>query len=256
MRCVDIASSGNVAQGWTSFARDSIGSAPSRTSTRRSWHDAATRVFGPDLVDVAYEPWRAVRSTVLRLGPSSRAPAIRSDDGEAVELATGQHLGRQTTRNPACLDAPPLRPAVDGFVWGYGMPPATRKSGWTSLSDLEPDPTFDELACGPADADFDRRRPDACGGHCDERPLTGVRAVSGSQPVSARDVYLRYAPGSTAFRYLVRGDEVRRLIETANARWVGVEVRTARWTRRRARGWVLAGALRDPPTAVGSVRAP
>jgi len=200
-------------------------------------------LFGPDLVDVAYEPWRAVGSTTLRLGPSSRAPAVKSDSGESIELAAGQHLGRQTTRNPGCLDAPPLRPAVEGFVWGYCLPPVTRKSGWMLLSDLEPDPALERLACGPANADFDRRRPDAGGGHCDGRPLTGERPLSGPARVSARDVYLRYAPGSTAFRYLVRGDEVRRLIQTANARWIGVEVRTARWTRRGARGWVMASTL-------------
>jgi hypothetical protein len=111
------------------------------------------------------------------------------------------------------------------------------------LAALEPDPAFEHLACGPANADFDRRRPDACGGHCDGRPLTGVRAVSGSARVSARDVYLRWAPGSTAFRYLVRGDEVRRLAQTANARWIGVEVQSGRWARRRLRGWILGSAL-------------
>jgi hypothetical protein len=200
-------------------------------------------LFGPDLVDVAYEPWLAVRSTTLRLGPSSRAPAVTSDSGESIQLAIGQHLGRQTMRNPDCRDTPPLRAAVNGFVWGYCMPPVTRKSGWMLLSALEADPAFERLACGPANADFDRRRPDACGGHCDGRPLAGVRPVSGSARVSARDVYLRWAPGSTAFRYLVRGDEVRQLIQTANARWIGVEVRTARWAHRRARGWMLRSAL-------------
>jgi hypothetical protein len=200
-------------------------------------------LFGPDLVDVAYEPWSAVRSTALRVGPNSRAPAVKSDSGESIELGAGQHLGRQTTRNPDCLDTPPLRAAVGGFVWGYCMPPVTRKSGWMLLAALEPDPAFEHLACGPANADFDRRRPDACGGHCDGRPLTGVRAVSGSARVSARDVYLRWAPGSTAFRYLVRGDEVRRLAQTANARWIGVEVQSGRWARRRLRGWILGSAL-------------
>jgi hypothetical protein len=198
---------------------------------------------GPDLVDVAYEPWVAVRSTTLRLGPSSRAPAVKSDSGESIQLGVGQHLGRQTTRNPDCRDTPPLRAAVDGFVWGYCMPPVTRKSGWMLLSALEADPEFEGLACGPANADFDRRRPAACGGHCDGRPLSGVRPVSGSARVSARDVYLRWAPGSTAFRYLVRGDEVRQLVQTANARWIGVEVRAARWASRRTRGWVLRSAV-------------
>jgi hypothetical protein len=200
-------------------------------------------LFGTDRVDVAYEPWRAVRSTVLRVGPSTRAAAVTSDSGESVELRAGQHLGRQTTRNPGCLDSPPLRAAVDGFVWGYGMPPASRKSGWMLLSDLEPDPRFQGLACGPANADFDRRRPQACGGHCDGQPLPDVRGASGSARVIASDVYLRWAPGSTAFRYLVRDDEVRRLAQTANGRWIGVAVQTAQWASPRTRGWVLGSAL-------------
>jgi hypothetical protein len=199
-------------------------------------------LYGPDQVDVAYEPWRAVRATTLRLGPSAGAPIVISDR-EPVGLVIGQHLGRQTTRNPRCLHAPPLRRAVDGFVWGYCMAPATRKSGWMALADLEPDPQLDELACGPANADFDRRHPDACGGHCDGRALTGVRALSGSASVEADDLYLRYAPGSTAFRYLVRGDRVRRIARTANARWTGVEVTDARWAPARVRGWALASAL-------------
>jgi hypothetical protein len=200
-------------------------------------------IFGPDRVDVAHEPWRAVRSTALRLGPSMQAPAVLADTGEPVELAADQHLGRQTTRNPACLDAPPLRAAVDGFVWGYCMPPATRKSGWMRLSDLERDPALEQLACGPAGADFDRRRPQACGGHCDGRSLTGVQGATGTAVVTAREVYLRYAPGSTAFRYLVRGDAVRRVVQSRNRSWTGVEVRTARWAGRGTRGWVLARTL-------------
>jgi hypothetical protein len=199
-------------------------------------------LFGTDRVDVGYEPWRAVAPTALRLGPSPDAPVVIGRNGP-VELAADQRFGRQTTRNPGCLDRPPLRPAVDGFVWGYCMPPVTRKSGWMLLADLQPDPEFEQLACGPARADFDRRRPDACGGHCDGSPLTGVRSRSGRARVSAREVYLRYAPGSTAYRYLVQGDEVRQLVQTANGRWIGVEVTRARWARPGGRGWVLAGTL-------------
>jgi hypothetical protein len=201
-------------------------------------------LFGPDRVDVAYEPWRALELAALRVGPSSGSPVVLADSGEEVELAAGQHLGRQTTRNPACLDRPPLRAAVDGFAWGYCLPPAIRKSGWMRLAELEADPAFDGLACGPAGADFDRRRPQACDGHCDGRPLTGLRPASGSAEVTARDLYLRYAPHGTAFRYLVGGDQVRLLVQWQSAdAWFGVEVRCARWTPRRARGWVLAGGL-------------
>ena len=75
---------------------------------------------------MGYEPWQAVRDTTLRVGPSAQAPPVLSDAGEPVALAAGQHLGRQTTRNPGCLDAPPLRASVNGYVWGYCLPPAVR----------------------------------------------------------------------------------------------------------------------------------
>jgi hypothetical protein len=202
-------------------------------------------VFGTDQVDVAYEPWRALRAAPLRIGPSPRAPQVVSDGGEPVGLTVGQHLGRQSTRNPGCQNRPPLRGSVNGFVWGYCLSPAVGKSGWMRRVDLEPDLALERLACGPANADFDRRRPQACGGHCDGRPLRGVRDASGSAVVEADEVYLRYAPGSTAFRYLVRGDRVRRLLRSGNAQWTAIEVRTARWTGRGTRGWVLTSALRS-----------
>jgi hypothetical protein len=202
-------------------------------------------LYGTDQVDIAYEPWKALAPTVLHLGPDPEAPAVLADNGGVVALESGQHLGRQTTRNPRCLDTPPLRPAVAGFVWGYCIPPATPKSGWMRLADLEPDPRAEPLACGPAGADFDRRDSTSCGGHCDGRPVSAFTATSAEATIAARDVYLRYAPGSTAFRYLVRGDRVRRLVNGRgdDAGWTGVEVRRARWTSTGARGWLLVRAL-------------
>jgi hypothetical protein len=202
-------------------------------------------LYGADQVDVAYEPWRALTRTTLRLGTDAQAPAVLADDGSVVVLEAGQHFGRQSTRNPGCVDRPPLRPAVAGFVWGYCLPPATRKSGWMQVVDLEPDLDVERRACGPAGADFDRRDPSSCAGHCDGRPVSAFAQTSGDAGVVASDVYLRYAPGSTAFRYLVRGDLVRRLVEGRgeHAGWTGVEVRRARWTATGARGWLLATAL-------------
>jgi hypothetical protein len=59
--------------------------------------------------------------------------------------------------------------------------------------------------------------------------------------VRSREVYLRYAPGSTAFRYLVAEDEVRRL--AAWRLWTGVAIRRARWAPPGTRGWVLTSTL-------------
>jgi hypothetical protein len=182
-------------------------------------------------------------ATTLRVGPDPGAPVVLADSGDPVRVGVDDHFGRQTVRNPACLDRPPLRAALNGYAWGYAMPPAVRKSGWARLADLAPAPAHDELACGPAGVDFDRRHPRACGGHCDGRALKGVRELSGAAAVTAREVYLRYAPGSAAFRYLVDGDEVRLLAQWRAARWFGVEVRRARWAPRGARGWVLASGV-------------
>lgn len=199
------------------------------------------RVYGADQVDVAYEPWIAREETALRVGPGSSAAVVVADDGRECVMRAGDSPGRQSTRNPRCLRRPPLRAAVDGYVWGYllrrGYP---AKSGWARAAFLRRDSDY-RLICGPAGADFDRRRPDDCEGRCDGRPLSGVDRVAGGRVVSAREAYLRLNPRGAAFRYLVPGDEVRRL-----ARWedfTAVEVLDGRWTTTGARGWVLSSAL-------------
>src|SRR5215218_6836403 len=83
--------------------RDVSGAVSVRTVPGRATDRAATRVltlppglFGPDQVDVAYDPWLALAATGLHVGPTSRSPVVLSDSGEAVSLGIGQHLGRQT----------------------------------------------------------------------------------------------------------------------------------------------------------------
>jgi len=203
------------------------------------------RIYGPDLVDVAYEPWRAVAFAKMRVGPSVAAPVVLARD-EVVVVEPGLHFGRQSTRNPRCLDHPPLRLAVDGFVWGYVLAPGHRKSGWIPLAVLERDLGLDREACGPAGADFDRRDPTSCRGHCDGRPLAGVERAVGDAVVTARETYLRYSPRGTAYRYLVRGDAVRRLCRWrfGNNDYTGVEVRVAQWSPRGGRGWTISSAVR------------
>lgn len=203
------------------------------------------RIFGPDQVDVAYEPWAVTTDTPLRIGPDdSAAPVLRS--GVEVVLAEGGHFGRQSFRNPNCLDRPRLRAAVNGWVWGYGIRPNSQKSGWARLEDLEPDLDFRGAACGPAGADFDRRDTSLCRGRCDGRPLEDVRRVSGPAVIVSREVYLRWSPRGTAFRYLVRGDRVRRLCRWRFGRqdYIGVEVVTAPWVPAGVRGWVITPSLR------------
>jgi hypothetical protein len=204
------------------------------------------RIYGPDQVDVAYEPWRVLRDSPQRIGPGAAAAPVLGSGGAPVVMRAETHVGRQSTRNPACSDRPPLRPALGGWVWVYGLPPNSRKSGWVALADLEPDPDHPESACGPAEVDFDRRDPSLCSPHCDGRPLQRVEPAAGVSVVRAREVYLRYSPQGTAFRYLQRGEAVRALCRWRSGRldYTGVEVRTARWAPRGTRGWVASSALR------------
>jgi hypothetical protein len=215
------------------------------------------RIYGPDEVDVAYEPWRAVGLARMRVGPSPTAPVVLARDEEVI-VEPGLHFGRQSTRNPRCADHPALRAAVDGFAWGYVLPPGHRKSGWIPLDVLERDLGFLGLACGPARADFDRRDPTSCRGHCDGRPLFGVELVGGDAVVAAREAYLRYSPRGTAYRYLVRGDRVLRLCRwrSGNHDYTGIDVRAARWSQRSSRGWVITSALRAPPRRAAFARVP
>ena len=199
------------------------------------------RIYGPDQVDVAYEPWIAREETALRVGPGPNAPIVLADDGRECVMRPGDRLGRQSTRNPGCARRPPLRPAVDGYVWGYlirrGYP---AKSGWARLAFLDRDPDY-RLICGPAGADFDRRFPDDCEGRCDGRRIRSVATRTGRRVVAAREAYLRLSPRGSAFRYLVPGDAVRRLAAWQD--FTAVEVLDGRWTPRRARGWVISSAL-------------
>jgi len=202
-------------------------------------------LHGPDRVDVAYEPWRATRSVPLRVGPSREAPIVTAREAE-VRVWPGLHFGRQSVRNPDCSDHPPLRRAENGFVWGYVLPPGHKKSGWLALDALEQHLAAERIACGPAGSDFDRRDPALCSGHCDGRPLTGVASAGGRTTVGAREVYLRWSPRGTAFRYLVRGDEVRRMCrwESGAHDYTGVDVVNARWSPVGVRGWVLTSSLK------------
>jgi hypothetical protein len=202
-------------------------------------------IHGPDRVDAAYEPWRATGFARLRVGPDHDAPIVTAR-GVQVTIGKGMHFGRQSARNPACADHPPLRRAENGFVWGYVLPPGHKKSGWLTLEALEQHLEAVRAACGPAGSDFDRRDVRLCRGHCDGRPLRGVEPADGTAKIGAREVYLRWSPRGTAFRYLVRGDEVRRLCrwDSRPHDYTGVEVRSGRWAPAKTRGWVLTSSLR------------
>jgi hypothetical protein len=178
-------------------------------------------------------------NAAVRVGPSSSAPQIST-------IYAGKTFGRQSTRNPFCSHTPPLRGDDNGYVWGYI---ATNSndidkglSGWVALSQLSDNPGWGGTACGPC-CDFDcRKDPGVCGGHCQNAADPAASSVSGRRVVTAREAYLRYAPGSTPYRYLVANDTVDRLC-LVNDGWTCVQVASARWAPAGARGWVQASSL-------------
>jgi hypothetical protein len=193
-------------------------------------------------IDVCYAPWRAVRDSWLRVGPSSSAPTVKAN-GVAVQLKAGNPFGRQSTRNPGCDPSPPLRGAAGSppYVWGYIVqPPGTSvfgngKMGWINLADIVDYSSYPHLTC--ATADFDCRTSVNTCRRCDcaENPGS-ASSVSGRADVDADDLYLRYGPGSTAYRYLVRNDVVDMLCRVGD--YTCVSVVSADWAPTGGRGWV------------------
>jgi hypothetical protein len=177
-------------------------------------------------VNVGYYPFQAVRTTNMYSGDPGGG-------GTVVEtLAPGQGVGLQTTRNPNCLDNPPLRPAVAGWAFGFRRgADGARPSGWVALADL----TFvgydgGPCATGPAFADFeaahnpyDGCRALVCDGTTScaavnpagegDNDCGGTR-VDQSRTVDADTLYVRYSPGGTATHYLHRGDTVHVMYRT------------------------------------------
>jgi hypothetical protein len=196
-----------------------------------------TGCWDDDAVDVCYRPWRALRNTGVRVGPSSSAPSVGTLEG-------GKTFGRQSTRNPGCLTQPPLRDPSGGYAWGYihtGTNIGT--SGWVNLADIVDNPSFEGTTCGPQ-SDFDcrpSRGPSACGGHCDNAADPSASTVSGRRTVTATRTF-RYAPGSTPYRYLVAGDVVDRLCSVSSG-WTCVQVVSGRWAPAGGRGWLLSNSL-------------
>lgn len=185
-------------------------------------------------VNVGYYPNRTSREATLRSGPGEHFDVVQG-------LPAGQRVGRQSVRNPQRSSRPPRRDARNRYAWVYVH--RQGRSGWVRSDVLLPDPGG--WADGPAGEDFEVG--DAPGVRHRPRPrrrprFTLGRRASGRRVVKARDVYLRYAPRSTAFSYLDRGDVVE--LRWRGATYSCVEVVSSAHTPRGTRGWVPHGALR------------
>ena len=181
-------------------------------------------------VNVGYYPFK------VKAGVSSH---LYTCDNRTIEtLDAGQGFALQSTRNPSCSDNPPIRPELNGFVFGYARGSAT--SGWIPAADIE----FagyggGNCADGPASADFEvaKNPHDGCkalvcsgnqtcastNGPNDGANDCGGKTMNVTKTVSATDMYLRYAPLSTAVRYLHKGDQVKVLYDNLKG-WSFVEV--------------------------------
>lgn len=195
--------------------------------------------FRQDEVFTGYHGRRLRRDVIGRIGPGEHFPAARNPP-----LQSGGRFAVTSTRNPDAKPDPPMRPAVDG--WRYGYPLVRRKgvlapgSGcWVPDDALAPDGPGNAWARGPAFLDFHvgRGKPRKKKRSSTPRPKPGLR-----YRVRSAETYVRYAPHSTSIGYLQRGDTVRVLASTGFYRCVRVVESSS--LPEGTTGWVLAIALR------------
>lgn len=184
-------------------------------------------------VNVGYFPYKLIVASAVRVAPNANAAAV-------LQLPRGAKFGVQSTRNPGNSARPSMRPPRGGFVWGYSG--SKGASGWVELAKLAEDKSGAVWADGPANADFQvgaqkpatGRRPSSCAGSDgkDELRVIGVD-----------DVYIRYAPQSTPFYYLERGDHIK-IKWRGRSRYCCVQVTKSESCPVGTRGWIPYASLR------------
>ena len=201
------------------------------------------RAFQHPEVCIGWYPYVTLGETEIRTAPAG---------GHLLKaMMKGGGLGVQSVRNPAAGATPPVRPAVNGWLWCYAR--STGDTGWVRASDVAPDPDASKKPPlrGPGLWDFEVGRP-AVGGRVGPRTKkpNGCGYLSARQPlrrVKARTVSLRYSGRGTAFHYLHKGDVVRLLLVDAPAGYAFVEVVSADVPRPGTRGWVGQAHLEAAP---------
>jgi hypothetical protein len=244
---------------------------------------------GQDAVAVCYSPYvvtgtepntkRLGRTGVaVRKGPHPDAEIVLTNAGDEVFVPEGAHFARQSGREAPNCGAPPMRPAIDGWIWGYpGDDVRSKKSGWIPLEidgkeysksapDYRDKPKNDGFLCGPARKDFDCRDPaasqkacghDDCGGpplddiRCRTKPLRRrVRESATRKASNFEDYYLRLSFNSTAFGWVEPGDVVDELCRRSApsygvccVEWSFVEIVSSQALPKGTRGWMLETGL-------------
>ncbi len=188
-------------------------------------------------VNVGWYPMRTKRDTYLYTGPSERS-SVKVNKGRTVVLVAGDWVGLQSTRNPHGYNLPAPRGDVDR--WSFVYSARVHHGGWVRLDNLEECPNKG-WARGPAGEDFEVGaqpcNPGAQGG-CNGRKARLRR----KHTVRAAEVYLRYAPRSTAFWYVVRGDVVKDRWITRSGGFRCVEVVTSKTAPPGTIGWIHESA--------------
>jgi hypothetical protein len=228
-----------------------------RTPTCGDLADAWTKAS----VNVGWYPHRAVR----------RTPILRAEGDAIGWLDANDTFSLQSTRNPRCLDAPPLRPSrvANGITYRWGYAADESLTGWVAEADLRWDADDADRVCqdGPARADFmvSRDPQRACEvtacradpgrerGMCwssvvnsqyDGDSDCGGERVSLSRTVTVRDSHLRFAPLSTSHHYVFRDDRVHVMYRARG--WSFVEVTRSshpQLTPAGTRGWMMDSSL-------------
>jgi hypothetical protein len=243
-------------------------------SADTGYHASAIRcggiagAFTASSANIGYYPVVALRDTPLYsgdFGPGRGGRLLRT-------LSKGDGFAIQSTRNPTCNDAPPMRPAVNGFV--YGLTRSGSEAGWIRLSDIASVGEAMQATCadgpGSPGTDFQvaRNAEDGCkpfhcasgrntcksanGEHDGADDCDGGAVVDEYREVDADTLHLRYAQGSTSIGYAHRHDRVR--VSFVKGAWAFIEVTNSTCpftTPVGMRAWTMLEFLR--PIVPGSI---
>lgn len=187
--------------------------------------------WAQDVVNIGWYGYRTNSSTFVRVGPGHNFN-MRSI------IAPGKRMGWQSVRNPDALDSPAQRSPKNGFAWCYLIDGSL--TGWVPVGTIDEYDNGKSWAHGPAESDFhvgydecERGSPAGCGGYTMNHNLRVVKT---------EEVYVRYAPQSTAFHFLLKGDHFKEMYASPMGYRCG-EVTQSESCPVGTRGWVLSAAL-------------
>lgn len=190
-----------------------------------------TGCWAQDAVNIGWYGYRTNSSTFVRVGPGHnfRQRAI---------VAAGKRMGWQSVRNPDCLDIPAPRSSKNGYAWCYLVDGGL--TGWVPIRSLDSYDNGKSWAHGPAGEDFHvsydncvKGRPAGCSGQILEHRVRVIKA---------EEVYVRYAPQSTAYHFLLKDDHFKEFYASPMGFRCG-EVTRSESCPVGTRGWVLSAAL-------------